>query len=132
MVGTYVLSAGFYDAYYNRARKVRTLIKRDFEQVFEQGVDAILTPATPTAAFGLGEMTEADPVAMYLSDIFTVSANLTGLPALSIPSGFLQGLPLGVQLLGKPFSETTLLTLARDYQQAMNHHRQTPELAVRG
>ena len=130
MLGTYPLSAGYYDAYYNRAQKVRTALRNAYVETLKN-FTAILTPTTPAPAFKVGEKVD-DPVAMYLSDIFTVSANLTGLPALSIPSGFLQGLPLGVQLLGKPFSETTLLTLARDYQQATNHHQQTPELAVRG
>ena len=87
MIGTYVLSAGFYDAYYNRARKVRALIKRDFEQVFAAGVDAILTPATPSSAFGLGEMADADPVEMYLNDVFTVTVNLAGLPGIAVPVG---------------------------------------------
>ncbi|MAQ47014.1 MAG: Asp-tRNA(Asn)/Glu-tRNA(Gln) amidotransferase GatCAB subunit A [Confluentimicrobium sp.] len=119
MVGTYVLSAGFYDAYYNRARKVRTLIKRDFEQVFEQGVDAILTPATPTAAFGLGEMTEADPVAMYLNDVFTVTLNLAGLPGVSVPTGLdRSGLPLGLQLIGRPWEEADLLNTAHALETA--------------
>ncbi|MFT6225391.1 MAG: aspartyl-tRNA(Asn)/glutamyl-tRNA(Gln) amidotransferase subunit A, partial [Paracoccaceae bacterium] len=96
MIGTYVLSAGFYDAYYNRARRVRALIKRDFDLAFEAGVDAILTPATPSAAFGLGEMTDADPVQMYLNDVFTVTVNLAGLPGISVPAGLdTQGLPLG-------------------------------------
>lgn len=114
MVGTYVLSAGFYDAYYNRARKVRTLIKRDFEQVFADGVDAILTPATPSAAFGLGEMTDADPVQMYLNDVFTVTVNLAGLPGISVPAGLdSQGLPLGLQLIGKPWEEGALLNQAQ-------------------
>ena len=113
MVGTYVLSAGFYDAYYNRARRVRTLIKKDFEDVFAAGVDAILTPATPTAAFGLGEMTDADPVQMYLNDVFTVTVNLAGLPGISVPSGLdAQGLPLGLQLIGKPWEEGDLLNTA--------------------
>ncbi|WP_170595967.1 Asp-tRNA(Asn)/Glu-tRNA(Gln) amidotransferase subunit GatA [Ruegeria arenilitoris] len=113
MVGTYVLSAGFYDAYYNRARKVRTLIKKDFEDVFAAGVDAILTPATPSAAFGLGEMTEADPVQMYLNDVFTVTVNLAGLPGISVPAGLDgQGLPLGLQLIGRPWEEGDLLNTA--------------------
>ena len=113
MVGTYVLSAGFYDAYYNRARRVRTLIKRDFETVFAEGIDAILTPATPSAAFGLGEMSEADPVAMYLNDVFTVTVNLAGLPGISVPAGLdKQGLPLGLQLIGRPWEEGDLLNLA--------------------
>ena len=113
MIGTYVLSAGFYDAYYNRARRVRTLIKRDFEEVFAQGVDAILTPATPSAAFGLGEMAEADPVQMYLNDVFTVTVNLAGLPGISVPAGIdRQGLPLGLQLIGRPWEEGDLLNTA--------------------
>ncbi len=119
MVGTYVLSAGFYDAYYNRARKVRTLIKRDFEQVFADGVDAILTPATPSAAFGLGEMAQADPVQMYLNDVFTVTVNLAGLPGISVPAGLdQQGLPLGLQLIGRPWQEGDLLNTAYALEQA--------------
>ncbi|MEM1066744.1 MAG: Asp-tRNA(Asn)/Glu-tRNA(Gln) amidotransferase subunit GatA [Pseudomonadota bacterium] len=119
MIGTYVLSAGFYDAYYNRARKVRALIKRDFEQVFAKGVDAILTPATPSAAFGLGEMSEADPVAMYLNDIFTVTVNLAGLPGIAVPAGVdRQGLPLGLQLIGRPWEEGDLLNTAYALEQA--------------
>ncbi|MEL7212788.1 MAG: Asp-tRNA(Asn)/Glu-tRNA(Gln) amidotransferase subunit GatA [Pseudomonadota bacterium] len=119
MIGTYVLSAGFYDAYYNRARKVRTLIKKDFEDVFAQGVDAILTPATPSAAFGLGEMKDADPVQMYLNDVFTVTVNLAGLPGISVPAGLdKQGLPLGLQLIGKPFEEGELLQFAHTLERA--------------
>ncbi|WP_149140534.1 Asp-tRNA(Asn)/Glu-tRNA(Gln) amidotransferase subunit GatA [Gemmobacter caeruleus] len=113
MIGTYVLSAGFYDAYYNRARKVRALIKRDFEQAFAAGVDAILTPATPTPAFGLGEMHSANPVEMYLNDVFTVTLNLAGLPGVSVPVGLdPDGLPLGLQLIGKPWEEGALLNHA--------------------
>ena len=119
MVGTYVLSAGFYDAYYNRARRVRTLIKRDFEQVFADGVDAILTPATPSAAFGLGEMADADPVQMYLNDVFTVTVNLAGLPGISVPAGLdRQGLPLGLQLIGRPWEEGDLLNTAYALEKA--------------
>ncbi|MFZ7090133.1 Asp-tRNA(Asn)/Glu-tRNA(Gln) amidotransferase subunit GatA [Primorskyibacter sp. 2E233] len=119
MVGTYVLSAGFYDAYYNRARKVRTLIKKDFEDVFAQGVDAILTPATPSAAFGLGEMKDADPVQMYLNDVFTVTVNLAGLPGIAVPAGVdKQGLPLGLQLIGRPWEEGDLLNTAYALEQA--------------
>ena len=118
MIGTYVLSAGFYDAYYNRARKVRTLIKKDFEDVFAQGVDAILTPATPSAAFELGkEMT--DPVEMYLNDVFTVTVNLAGLPGISVPAGTDgQGLPLGLQLIGRPWEEGDLLNTAYTLEKA--------------
>ncbi len=113
MIGTYVLSAGFYDAYYNRARKVRTLIAKDFEDAFAQGVEAILTPTTPSAAFGLGEMADADPVRMYLNDVFTVTVNLAGLPAVSVPAGLdSQGLPLGLQLIGRPWEEGALLNAA--------------------
>ena len=112
MVGTYVLSAGFYDAYYNRARKVRTLIKRDFDQAFAAGVDAILTPATPSPAFGLGEMAGADPVQMYLNDVFTITVNLAGLPGVAVPAGLsASGLPLGLQLIGRPFAD--LLAVAQ-------------------
>ncbi|SEB71294.1 Asp-tRNA(Asn)/Glu-tRNA(Gln) amidotransferase subunit GatA [Rhodobacter sp. 24-YEA-8] len=113
MIGTYVLSAGFYDAYYNRARRVRALIKQDFEKVFEAGVDAILTPATPSSAFGLGEMASADPVEMYLNDVFTVTVNLAGLPGISVPVGLdAKGLPLGLQLIGRPWDEAGLLNHA--------------------
>ncbi|MCW1917347.1 Asp-tRNA(Asn)/Glu-tRNA(Gln) amidotransferase subunit GatA [Rhodobacter sp. KR11] len=119
MVGTYVLSAGFYDAYYNRARKVRALIKRDFEEVFAAGVDAILTPATPSSAFGLGEMASADPVEMYLNDVFTVTVNLAGLPGVTVPVGLdAKGLPLGLQLIGRPWDEAGLLNHAYVLEQA--------------
>ncbi len=118
MIGTYVLSAGFYDAYYNRARKVRTLIKQDFEQVFAEGVDAILTPATPSAAFPLG-MEMDDPVQMYLNDVFTVTVNLAGLPGISVPAGLdKQGLPLGLQLIGRPWEEGDLLNTAYALERA--------------
>jgi aspartyl-tRNA(Asn)/glutamyl-tRNA(Gln) amidotransferase subunit A len=118
MVGTYVLSAGFYDAYYNRARKVRTLIKKDFEDVFAEGVDAILTPATPSSAFELGKEV-TDPVEMYLNDVFTVTVNLAGLPGISVPTGLdSQGLPLGLQLIGRPWEEGDLLNTAYALEQA--------------
>jgi len=115
MIGTYVLSAGYYDAYYVRAQKVRTLIKRDFELAFGDGVDAILTPATPSAAFGVGdEDMNADPVKMYLNDIFTVTVNMAGLPGIAVPAGKdAAGLPLGLQLIGKPFDEETLFAAGR-------------------
>ncbi len=113
MIGTFVLSAGFYDAYYRRAQRVRTLIKQDFETVFYQGVDAILTPATPSAAFGLGEMAAQDPVKMYLNDVFTVTVNLAGLPGISVPAGVdNDGLPLGLQLIGRPWQEADMLNSA--------------------
>ncbi len=115
MIGTYVLSAGYYDAYYVRAQKVRTLIKRDFETVFADGVDAILTPATPSAAFGVGDQEmKADPVKMYLNDIFTVTVNMAGLPGIAVPAGKdAGGLPLALQLIGKPFDEETLFAAGR-------------------
>ncbi|MGB3027780.1 Asp-tRNA(Asn)/Glu-tRNA(Gln) amidotransferase subunit GatA [Paradevosia shaoguanensis] len=115
MIGTYVLSAGYYDAYYVQAQKVRTLIKRDFELAFQSGVDAILTPATPSAAFGIGdEDMKADPVKMYLNDVFTVTVNMAGLPGIAVPAGKDgKGLPLGLQLIGKPFDEETLFAAGR-------------------
>jgi aspartyl-tRNA(Asn)/glutamyl-tRNA(Gln) amidotransferase subunit A len=112
LIGTYVLSAGYYDAYYLRAQKVRTLIKRDFDEVFASGVDAVLAPATPSAAFALGEKSSAGPVEMYLNDVFTVPVNMAGLPGLVVPAGlYAQGLPLGLQLIGRPFDEEGLLAL---------------------
>ena len=113
MIGTYVLSAGFYDAYYNRARRVRALIKKDFDDVFQSGADAILTPATPSAAFPIGAMETMDPVQMYLNDVFTVTVNLAGLPGISVPAGLdKNGLPLGLQLIGRPWEEGDLLNTA--------------------
>ncbi len=124
MVGTYVLSAGYYDAYYLRAQKVRTLIKRDFETCFAAGVDAILTPTTPSAAFAIGEKGSADPVEMYLNDIFTVTVNMAGLPGISVPSGLdAQGLPLGLQVIGRPFEEETLFAVGAVIEQAAGHFR---------
>jgi len=118
MIGTYVLSAGFYDAYYNRARKVRALIKKDFEDVFAEGVDSILTPATPSAAFELGKEV-SDPVEMYLNDVFTVTVNLAGLPGVAVPTGVdKQGLPLGLQLIGRPWEEGDLLNTAYTLENA--------------
>lgn len=119
LIGTYVLSAGYYDAYYLRAQKVRTLIKKDFEDCFAKGVNAILTPATPSAAFGIGEKDGADPVEMYLNDIFTVTVNMAGLPGIAVPAGKdVQGLPLGLQLIGRPFDEETLFSLGEVVEQA--------------
>jgi aspartyl-tRNA(Asn)/glutamyl-tRNA(Gln) amidotransferase subunit A len=119
MIGAYVLSAGYYDAYYVRAQKIRTLIRRDFEAAFAAGVDAILTPATPSAAFGIGEKTNADPVEMYLNDVFTVTVNMAGLPGLAVPAGLSKdGLPLGLQLIGRPFDEETLFSLAQVVEDA--------------
>jgi len=122
MIGTYVLSAGYYDAYYLRAQKVRTLIKRDFEECFAKGVNAILTPATPSAAFGIGEKSGADPIEMYLNDIFTVTVNMAGLPGIAVPAGKDgQGLPLGLQLIGRPFDEEALFSLGEVIEQAAGH-----------
>ena len=127
MIGTYVLSAGYYDAYYLRAQKVRTLIRKDFEDCFGQGVDAILTPATPSAAFGIGEKGVADPVEMYLNDVFTVTVNMAGLPGISVPGGLSgDGLPLGLQLIGRPFDEETLFSLGRVIEDAAGRFAPQP------
>jgi aspartyl-tRNA(Asn)/glutamyl-tRNA(Gln) amidotransferase subunit A len=121
LIGTYVLSAGYYDAYYIRAQKVRTLIKRDFEEAFAAGIDAILTPATPSSAFGVGEKGD-DPVAMYLNDIFTVTVNMAGLPAIAVPAGLdASGLPLALQLIGRPFDEATLFRAGQVIEDAAGH-----------
>src|SRR5258707_1130789 len=126
MIGTYVLSAGYYDAYYLRAQKVRTLIKKDFEDCFASGVQALLTPATPSAAFGIGEKGGADPVEMYLNDVFTVTVNMAGLPGIAVPAGVdSQGLPLGLQLIGRPFDEETLFSLGQVIEEAAG--RFTPQ-----
>ncbi|MER0238101.1 Asp-tRNA(Asn)/Glu-tRNA(Gln) amidotransferase subunit GatA [Fulvimarina sp. MAC8] len=127
MIGTYVLSAGYYDAYYLQAQKVRTLIKRDFETVYADGVDALLTPATPSAAFGIGDQDmAADPVKMYLNDIFTVTVNMAGLPGIAVPAGLsAEGLPLGLQLIGRPFDEETLFAAGTVIEQAAG--RFTPD-----
>jgi aspartyl-tRNA(Asn)/glutamyl-tRNA(Gln) amidotransferase subunit A len=119
MIGTYVLSAGYYDAYYLRAQQVRTLIKKDFEDCFRAGVDAMLTPATPSAAFAIGEKSSGDPVEMYLNDVFTVTVNMAGLPGIAVPAGLDgHGLPLGLQLIGRPFDEETLFSLGAVIEQA--------------
>jgi aspartyl-tRNA(Asn)/glutamyl-tRNA(Gln) amidotransferase subunit A len=120
MIGTYVLSAGYYDAYYLKAQKVRTLIKRDFETVFHAGVDAVLAPITPSSAFAIGDKELAsDPVKMYLQDVFTITVNMAGLPGLSVPAGLdHKGLPLGLQLIGRPFEEETLFKTAHVIEQA--------------
>ncbi|MBO0902283.1 Asp-tRNA(Asn)/Glu-tRNA(Gln) amidotransferase subunit GatA [Jiella sonneratiae] len=127
MIGTYVLSAGYYDAYYLQAQKVRTLIKRDFETVYADGIDALLTPATPSAAFGIGDQDMAsDPVKMYLNDVFTVTVNMAGLPGIAVPAGLdAGGLPLGLQLIGRPFDEETLFALGSVVEKAAG--RFTPE-----
>src|SRR5438552_3844822 len=128
ILGTYVLSSGYYDAYYLRAQKVRTLIRQDFLKAFEQ-VDAIVTPTTPTAAFKVGEKSD-DPLQMYLSDVFTVAANVAGICGVSVPCGFTQSpkLPIGLQLLGKPFGEATILKLAHAYEQSAGWRREKPPL----
>jgi len=129
ILGTYVLSSGYYDAYYLRAQKVRTLIRQDFLKAFEK-VDAIVTPTTPTAAFKVGEKSD-DPLQMYLSDIFTVAANVAGICGISIPCGFANPqhrLPIGLQLLGKPFGEETILKLAHAYEQSTGWHKERPPL----
>ncbi len=129
ILGTYVLSSGYYDAFYLRAQKVRTLIRQDFTNAFEK-VDAIVTPTTPTPAFKVGEKSE-DPMQMYLSDIFTISCNLAGNCGLSLPCGFSADpqLPIGLQLLGKPFGESTILRIAHAYEQATEWHKQKPRLS---
>jgi aspartyl-tRNA(Asn)/glutamyl-tRNA(Gln) amidotransferase subunit A len=127
MLGTYSLSAGYYEAYYKKALQVRTLIKRDFERAFEK-VDFIVTPTAPTPAFKIGEKID-DPLQMYLSDIFTISVNLAGLPAISIPCGFnMKGLPIGLQIIGKPFDEAGILQLAYAYEQSTPWHKMKPTL----
>lgn len=127
VLGTYVLSSGYYDAYYLRAQKVRRLILGDFEKAFGQ-VDAILTPTSPTPAFKRGERAD-DPLAMYLSDIYTISVNLAGLPAISIPAGFTaKGLPIGLQVIGRAFGEAEMFAVANVFEQAHNYTRKTPEL----
>ncbi len=126
MLGTYALSAGFYDAWYLKAQKVRTLIRREFDKVFEK-YDSLVTPTSPTVPFKIGERTD-DPLTMYLSDICTLPANIAGIPGISIPAGFVDDLPVGMQILGKNFSEETLLHIAYAYEQATEWHKQTPKL----
>ncbi len=128
LLGTYVLSAGYYDAYYRKAMKVRTLLRRDYEQALS-GCDLIAGPTTPELAFRLGEKTD-DPLRMYLSDIYTVSANLAGIPGLSVPCGFSEGLPVGLQLLGRPLDEATLLRVADTYQRRSDWHTRVPDPAT--
>ncbi len=127
MLGTYVLSAGYYEAYYRKAQQVRTLIKEDFDKAFER-VDLIATPVAPTAAFGLGEKL-GDPLQMYLSDIFTITVNLAGLPGLALPCGFSSaGLPIGLQLIGRPFDEATLIRAGYTFERRTDHHTRRPPL----
>jgi aspartyl-tRNA(Asn)/glutamyl-tRNA(Gln) amidotransferase subunit A len=127
MLGTYALSAGYYDAYYLKAQQVRTLIKRDFEQAFQK-YDVLVTPTSPTVAFKIGEKVD-DPVAMYLSDLCTLPINIAGVPAISIPAGFVNGLPVGMQFIGKHFDEEMLLRVSYAFEQATAWHAQKPALA---
>jgi aspartyl-tRNA(Asn)/glutamyl-tRNA(Gln) amidotransferase subunit A len=126
MLGTFALSSGYYDAYYIKAQKVRTLIKKDFEDVFEK-YDVIIGPTTPTPAFKLGENMK-DPMTMYANDILTIPVNLAGVPGISVPCGFSNGLPLGLQIIGKHFDESTLYRVAYAFEQATDHHKQKPGL----
>ncbi|HET8646466.1 MAG TPA: amidase family protein, partial [Vicinamibacteria bacterium] len=126
LLGTFALSTGYYEAYYLRAQKVRTLIRRDFEAAFAS-CDVVATPTTPTPAFRLGEKTE-EPLQMYLADVFTVPANLAGLPGLSLPCGLVRGLPAGLQLLGRPFDEATLFRAGHAFQGQSDHHQARPPL----
>ena len=126
MLGTYALSAGYYDAYYLKAQKVRTLIRQEFDQAFEK-YDAVVTPTSPTVPFKIGEKME-DPLQMYLSDVFTIPVNIAGLPAITIPAGFGDGLPIGMQLIGKPFGEEIILRVAYAYEQATEWHKRKPQV----
>nr|NIQ96115.1 Asp-tRNA(Asn)/Glu-tRNA(Gln) amidotransferase GatCAB subunit A [Desulfuromonadales bacterium] len=125
MVGTYALSSGYYDAYYLKAQQLRQLISDDFKKAFEQ-VDVIMGPTAPTPAFNLGEKSD-DPVAMYLADIYTIAVNLAGLPGMSVPCGFVEGRPVGLQIIGNYFDEARLLNVAHKYQQATDWHTKSPE-----
>jgi aspartyl-tRNA(Asn)/glutamyl-tRNA(Gln) amidotransferase subunit A len=127
ILGTYVLSAGYYEAYYLKAQQARTLIKKDFDDAFKH-CDVIITPTAPTTAFKIGEKTQ-DPLQMYLSDIYTISVNLAGLPGISLPCGFdANGLPIGLQIIGKPFDEATILRVAHVYEQSTSWHKEKPKL----
>jgi aspartyl-tRNA(Asn)/glutamyl-tRNA(Gln) amidotransferase subunit A len=126
MIGTYALSSGYYDAYYLKAQKVRTVIRREFDAAFEK-CDVIAAPVTPTAAFKLGEKTD-DPYQMYLNDVFTLPVNIAGLPGISVPAGFVEGLPIGLQIIGKPFDEATVLRAARAFESTADWHARHPGL----
>jgi aspartyl-tRNA(Asn)/glutamyl-tRNA(Gln) amidotransferase subunit A len=126
MLGTYALSSGYYDAYYLKAQKVRTLIKQDFDQVFEK-YDVIIGPTAPTPAFKIGEQSN-DPLTMYLNDILTIPVSLAGVPAISVPCGFVDGLPVGLQVIGKALDESTVLRVAHAFEQHTDHHKQRPQL----
>jgi aspartyl-tRNA(Asn)/glutamyl-tRNA(Gln) amidotransferase subunit A len=125
MLGTYALSSGYYDAYYLKALKVRTLIKQEFDRAFEK-YDLLVSPTAPITAFRFGD--KEDPLAMYLTDVCTIPVNLAGLPGISIPAGFAQNLPVGMQLIGRPFAEGTLLQAAHAYEQSTDWHRKKPNL----
>jgi len=126
MLGTYALSAGYYDAYYVKAQRVRTLIRREFDEAFQR-VDALVSPTSPTVPFRVGEKVD-DPLQMYLSDVCTIPVNIAGLPGISIPAGFVDGLPVGMQIIGRPLAEETVLRIAHAFQQATDHHKQQPLL----
>jgi aspartyl-tRNA(Asn)/glutamyl-tRNA(Gln) amidotransferase subunit A len=126
MIGTYALSSGYYDAYYLKAQKVRTVIRREFDAAFER-YDVIAAPVTPTPAFKIGEKT-SDPYAMYLNDVFTLPVNIAGLPGISVPSGFVDGLPVGLQLIGKPFDEVSVLRAAYAHEQTNDYRNHLPPL----
>jgi aspartyl-tRNA(Asn)/glutamyl-tRNA(Gln) amidotransferase subunit A len=125
LIGTYVLSAGYYDAYYLKAQRVRALIADDFRRGFAE-VDVLISPTTPTPAFEIGAKMN-DPVTMYLNDIYTIGANLAGLPAVSVPCGFVDGLPVGMQIIGAHFAEERLLNVAHRYQRETDWHQRAPE-----
>jgi aspartyl-tRNA(Asn)/glutamyl-tRNA(Gln) amidotransferase subunit A len=125
LLGTYVLSAGYYDAYYGKAQRVRTLIRQDFERAYQQ-CDLILTPTSPETAFALGAKS-GDPLSMYLSDVYTVSANLAGLPGLTMPCGLSEGMPVGLQLLGRPLDEATILRVGDAFERRTEHHLLRPQ-----
>ena len=124
MTGTYALSAGYYDAYYLKAQKIRRLISNDFKQAFEK-VDVIMGPVSPETAFKIGEKTD-DPISMYLADIYTLSLNLAGLPGMSIPAGMANDMPVGLQIIGNYFEEGKMLNIAHQYQQVTDYHKLTP------
>jgi aspartyl-tRNA(Asn)/glutamyl-tRNA(Gln) amidotransferase subunit A len=126
MLGTYALSAGYYDAYYKRAQQVRTLIARDFKEAFEK-VDVLVSPTSPTIAFPIGQKVD-DPLAMYLSDVFTLTANMAGVPGVAIPCGFSEGMPVGMQIFGKHFDEPTILRVGDAYQRVTDWHTKRPAL----
>jgi aspartyl-tRNA(Asn)/glutamyl-tRNA(Gln) amidotransferase subunit A len=129
ILGTYALSSGYYDAYYLKAQQVRTLIKQDFDAVFEQ-FDAVVGPTSPNVAFPLGAKTQ-DPLAMYLNDLFTIPTSLAGLPGISVPAGFVDGLPVGLQIIGKALDEPTVLRIAHAYEQSTDWHTRRSPVALR-